>query len=162
MCKAVDAAEYLLNRSVEINGEAILSSPMIQKLLYIAQGHALHTQGVPLFSDNFVAWRCGPALRIVDFVYKRNLAGLLTPSYKPGLEQHERLTLDFVFDKYIDRSLSGVDLRDNLKNITRNSAPWKDIYEDGVEHVINNEEIRRWYSELFGRNVTCILSENAG
>lgn len=73
MCKSIDAAVAMVNRSIEMaksndDRRYYMDSVKLHKLLYIAQCHALSEYNVTLFEEKIEAHRCGPLVRGLDLI----------------------------------------------------------------------------------------------
>ena len=132
----------VVNWMIERNkpNPANLTHLKIQKLLFITQGNHLREFGIPLFDEDFNAWRYGP---IVDKVYQQ-LKGFggneiftkihsHTFAFKSSgpweaataIDEDDDRTLDFLERYWTSYSrMSNLDL---VSMSSRDSGPWRQI-----------------------------------
>ena len=91
MEKLRDVASYISTRYQKEFGKRI-DEMKLHKLLYFAQRESLIQKDIPLFSEKFEAWKYGPVLVPVHYLYKEDMLDAIMP------EESERKFSD-VFDK---------------------------------------------------------------
>ena len=142
---ALQAAETL----VEIGGRAF-SNLQIQKLLYLGQMLYLGENAIPMFNDDFEAWKLGP---VIPAVYQRAkiygsrpVENLFTDDCLPQ-ESPERKMLERVLRELPDKSPW------KLVSITHwDEGAWAQNYTDGgFGSLIPKDDIRNEYARRVER-----------
>ncbi|WP_317643179.1 Panacea domain-containing protein [Bombiscardovia apis] len=122
-----------------------LTNLKVQKLLYYAQGHYLARYGKPLFSEPIQAWAHGP---VVPEVYRemKYSSDDLAPDSDYNWSLIDEDTASFlagIWDTYGQYSAW------KLRNMSHDTAPWKDRFNpDQKSTVIPNEAIRQYFSGI--------------
>lgn len=151
---AQDVARYFLAKQDEDAGDTI-SNLKLQKLCYYAQGLAMATRGEPLFEEPMEAWLHGPVVPDLYRVYRDHGSSAIPPVQDLDLEAFDpadRMLLDDVHSYYGQFSAW------RLRQMTHEEAPWKDAYEEQMNHTISldaltahfNGEIDQAYREKYG------------
>ncbi len=79
---AADVAACIINLACDM--EKPVSNLQLQKLLFFSQcSYLQHTNGIPLFSDQIVAWQYGPVVKSVYRTYSVHGASSITKPIKP-------------------------------------------------------------------------------
>ena len=118
--KALEAANYLLSKTDEEDGETI-SNLKLQKLLYYAQGIHLAKYGKPIFDEPIQAWMHGPVVPAVYHKFKNfGENSIPRPRKAPDFFGKEKVVLDAVYRVYGQFSAW------KLRNFTHDEPPWKD------------------------------------
>lgn len=122
-----------------------LTQMKAMKLLYYAQGVYLAVYNKPLFDDDIVAWKYGPAIQAVHnkYIGKRAITGTISDS---DIADYEELqndapvagVLSAVESAYGDMSAS------ELVKQTHTETPWKVTNQSGV---ISTDVIRSFFKE---------------
>lgn len=155
MYNAIDVANYIINKSIDIN--APVSNLKLQKLLYYVQAAKLVKDGVPMFEDDISAWKYGP---VVESVYHRFkiyantqinekvvcrgidfLSDFLSnDEYDPCefISTEDCIIIDKIIEAYKDHTAM------QLVRKTHNEAPWKDAREKN-EAYISTGAIKAYY-----------------
>lgn len=71
MEKALDVAQYIFDKYLEISGE-VIDEMKLHKLLYFVQRESIAITGKPMFSESFEGWKYGPVCRQVRGSYTRD------------------------------------------------------------------------------------------
>ena len=137
-----DVAKYVLSKTGSI------STMMLQKLVFYCQAWTLAWFHVPLFQNDFEAWKNGPVCRDLFYMHKRNRV----VSQKNIASVHE---LSVSEKKMIDNVLSVYQNEDPewLSRLTHEEQPWKatrgDLPEDAASSaVISKASIGEYYGSL--------------
>lgn len=141
----IHVARFILD---EVGRE--MSTMKLQKLCYFAQGWTLAwTNGLPLFSEDFEAWRKGPVCRDLWKAHSRrfsvsadDLLGERVP-----LERWQANAARAAIEPY--KHLSGV----QLSTLTHKAGPWVDARvglgeEAPSTKVISKDSIQRYFQDL--------------
>ena len=139
----VDVATYILERT------GTMTTMKLQKLAFYAQVQHLVTTGVPLFPENFQAWRGGPVVPELYALHRGKF--LIRPGELEGgdasaLTDPERVLVDSVCAAMGD--MTGAELSER----THLESPWLDAREglapiDPSDTVITQEAMRAYYRE---------------
>ncbi len=141
MCRAIDAAAYILNE------QGRLSCFQLQKLLYCSQAWCLATQNRPLFSEEIRAWEHGPVVFEVARAHRgrRSVVASDIDGDPLAISADDQVVIDAVLEAYGD--LSG----DELADLTHSEDPWKRAF-NGVTGFASNtiplDSISEYYSTL--------------
>lgn len=96
MESVVNVASYIAERYYLTFGE-VISEMKLHKLLYFTQRECLIQKDVPMFAEQFLAWRYGPVMAEIRPLYAR---GLLTDSLSESAQKEYADVFDFVFKQY--------------------------------------------------------------
>lgn len=139
----VDVATYILERT------GTVTTMKLQKLAFYAQVQHLVTTGVPLFPENFQAWRGGPVIPELYALHRGKF--LIRPGELEGgdasaLTDPERVLVDSICAAMGD--MTGAELSER----THLESPWLDAREglapfDPSDAVITQEAMRTYYRE---------------
>ena len=143
MCKCLDVANYFLRSPEYEDPSEAISNMKLQKLMYFAQGHALALLDRPLFPEDFEAWQHGPVIPSLYRMYRHFGSGSITPPDGIDLSRftpEEKELLENVWLTYGGYSAWG------LRNLSHESAPWKNHREDGS--IIPKSEMRSYFLTL--------------
>ena len=138
MIDVVKIASYISERYLREFGERI-DEMKLHKLLYLTQRETIIRTGEPLFDATFHAWRYGPVIPEIRYLYKK---GQL--SQMPSAEEISDFlpVIDYVFHEYAPKR-SFV-----LSNITHGEYSWQHAregyskYEDS-DVEMSLDDIRR-------------------
>lgn len=144
MCMAVDIAKYAISKSIENkNNEAdescYLDFYKLNKLLYLSQCKMLERYNRKLFSDDIYAYRCGPYIRTLEFVF-------VDWEYNPIDKPYEVIKLPQSEVEIVDEILSiyGKKTRHELGEITKNHPPYVEVFNaDSEPSIISTESMSK-------------------
>jgi uncharacterized phage-associated protein len=139
---ARNVADYFLANVNEDAGDNI-TNLKLQKLLYYAQGfHIAMHDGRPLFPESLLAWKHGPVVRSIYFVYNVYRWHAIDPpsdfdnsAYPPEIRE----ILDAVYGTY------GAFSATRLEEMTHGEPPWKKTLQ---ARVIPRDLLRSYFSTL--------------
>ncbi len=134
---ASDIARYFLAKQDPDAGD-LISHLKLQKLCYYAQGVGLAARGEPLFGEPLEAWLHGPVVPELYQQYKLHGNNPIPPVADLAFEEFDaadRMILDDVYTYYAQ--FSGW----RLRQMTHNEAPWKEAYEQDMNHVIGMDAL---------------------
>lgn len=146
MATVYDVAKYILDKY------DAMSAMKLQKLLFYSQAMSLVWDDIPLFEDDFEAWRKGPVCRRLYEAHKGKFmldnSDFLDP-YSPNtqrLTKEQKDTINAVVDSLIDLPAY------RLSQMTHAEAPWKDARGSlpenvSCENVIPKEAMQEYYAE---------------
>ena len=145
MATVFDAAKYILDNY------GSMSAMKLQKLLFYSQAMSLVWDDVPIFEDDFEAWRKGPVCRHLYEAHKGMF--LLQDSdflnaYIPDVSRltgEQKETIDTVVRSLIDLPPY------RLSQMTHSEAPWKDARGGlpdwcNCDHVITKAAMEEYYA----------------
>lgn len=127
-----------------------LTQMKVMKLLYYAQGLTLAAFNEPLFEDEIVAWKYGPAVEEVHQVYsgKRDIVpsdltqgldkDVVADYVKVNNNDNANVVLNTVMEAYGDKSAI------ELMNMTHKETPW---IETPQSEVISKDLIKAYFKE---------------
>lgn len=138
-----DVATYILERMDTI------TTMKLQKLAFYAQVQHLVTTGVPLFPEDFQAWRGGPVVPELYALHRGKFLirpGELSSGDSSALTDAERELIDGVCSAL--GGMTGAELSER----THQESPWLDARagrapSDPSDAVITQEAMRRYYQE---------------
>ena len=119
----------------------------LQKLLYFAQAISLVRNSRPLFAGKMYAWKHGPVVDTVWNEYQGNGRSHLSMDDSFDITSLKLSKKDMkVIEDTIEKmkKYSGVEMRE----ITHSHKPWKDVYEEGKNKVIENQSICEYYKKI--------------
>lgn len=138
----LNISKYVIDKCCN-EGKAI-SNLQLQKILYYMQGMYLAVFNKPLFDDEIIAWKFGPAIPKVYYTYNKYIAddiyercpdifGLLNFSYA---EQQ-------IIDKIIEqkRELSAW----QLVELTHKEEPWRKAYANNISNIITQRSMKKYF-----------------
>ena len=140
--RADEIAAYIIDKSIS-DGNPV-SNLKLQKLLYYVQAASLLRRNEVLFSDDIVAWRYGPVVKIVYNIYKyysRDDINERTGQDHSNIDEESREIIDLVLEK--KAKCSAID----LVEATHNEQPW---IETNLNDVIPISTIREYFSKNEG------------
>lgn len=110
MCKSIDAAITMVNKSVERvertdDRNYYMDYIKLHKLLYIAQCHALDQYHTTLFEEEVEAHRCGPLVKGLDLIPGKCGFDLITWRLDPKTFGTIDMPLTYFRSKAIDEVL---------------------------------------------------------
>jgi uncharacterized phage-associated protein len=120
-----------------------VSNLKMQKLLYYIQGEFLVIKNRQAFFESIYAWKHGPVVPEVYYVYNTYVANVIRK--KPdnfNEKQFENNDIE-IFDKVINYNLdnSAWDLVDK----THRETPWIKNYSDAVNNIIPVEDMKDYF-----------------
>lgn len=122
MASVLDAAKFILNECKRQNGEDLITTWKLQKLVYYSQAWALVWDDKPIFNEKIEAWANGPVVPELYAVhrgeFKISSAGISGNSLKL-LKEHKETIVEVVkfYGNYSPHQLS---------ELTHNEDPWKE------------------------------------
>ncbi|BEU87468.1 DUF4065 domain-containing protein [Selenomonas sp. TAMA-11512] len=146
MATVYDVAKYILDKY------GSMSAMKLQKLIFYSQAMSLVWDDIPLFEDDFEAWRKGPVCRELYNAHKGKFMlddstflepYLVSPS---ALTDDQKETIDAVVRSLIDVTPY------QLSCMTHREAPWKDA-RGGIpdtknsDAIISKESMMEYYAE---------------
>lgn len=149
MCRVADVAkqaiyESLILESTNNDKSFLLDFYKLNKLLYIAQGVMLARYDAPMFQETIYAYKCGPYIEELEFVFFDWNFELIEKNYEDNIElpPHVESVLLEVLCKY------GKYNKQELGLITKNQRPWKEAFLDSDnKHAISLDSIKQYFSE---------------
>ncbi len=135
---ASDVARYLLAKQDADAGDTI-SNLKLQKLCYYAQGLSVAVRGEPLYREPVEAWLHGPVIPALYHEYKEYGSAGIPPVTNVDTEAFDladRMILDDVHAYY--GQFSGW----RLRQMTHEEAPWKDAFEQDMNHEITLDALK--------------------
>jgi uncharacterized phage-associated protein len=134
---ATEIAKYIVQVAHE-NGDGI--TPLkLQKILYYVQGGYLALRGYPVFDEDILAWRHGPAVYSVYVNNKKYGSGEIPPeSIDIPFSEFDKKFIREIYLKYRKYSAA------QLIEMTHSEAPWKDT---GQSDVIETDIIKEFFSK---------------
>lgn len=154
--KALDVARYIINYSNE-QGYGV-SNLKLQKLLYFVQAEflAYSDDKKPCFREEIEAWGFGPVVPCVYQEFKQYGSSniptvkeyfevsenwdVIKRKFREGIiRNRDRERINDIVDGLSDYSAA------YLVNITHHQAPWKKVYEKGMNNIISKKSIREYF-----------------
>ena len=129
-CRAIDLAKYILNFCAKRKHP--ITNAQLQKMLYcIWKDFAKYDDDkIPLFSDDFIAWKFGPTIPEVYFIYSgyggAEIHWSSFRSIELNLTEEEQLLLDSCICKY-----SNFCTVDFIKLFHKKGGAWDQIFDEG-------------------------------
>ena len=133
-------ADYIVKHSLE--KDQLISNLKLQKLLYFVQAQFLVATGRPCFSEDIVAWGCGPVVPESYRVYSKYGSGSI-----PRVEEERRgiiadddkEMINDIVDRLADYSAS------QLTTLSVRQEPWQAVYEHNRQKVISKKSIKEFF-----------------
>ena len=124
MCRAILISEVIINRCIE--DKYPLNTSKLQKILYYMQKEHLKKYNTPIFDEEIIAWKCGPAIKEIDDYFISGKLGFQT-RVEPSivLKESHRYVLDNVLSKYGELSPSFV------MNESQKEVAWQTVWNNG-------------------------------
>jgi len=135
---AVDVAKYIVTKCIKENTP--ITNLQLQKILYYIQRDYLQNVGLGLFPDNFEAWRFGPVVPSVYYVFSRYGSQPITKEYPNiEIEEHDCELIDPIVEK--KRLLNPWDM---VEDVHKTGGAWDQVFKggEGFKSVIPNELIK--------------------
>lgn len=158
MCKAVAAANFIVNQTNMYNNEhpentIYMYAKRLQKLLYFSELRYMEKYNKKLFSDDFEAWPNGPVIRdIYDRfrVYQSGVMDPITLDKDDILNKREKDCISEVLNLTNDMNVF------QLIDISHDErGPWPTCYENRIENgldvtyqVISKESMLNYIHEV--------------
>lgn len=156
MHRACDVANFFIQLAVQGDGD-LQTNLKVNKLLYYAQGHSLARFGKPLFSENIEAWRYGPVIPSIYDKYKvcgRDGIEVVDDSFNVDVFSDEELSLLLdVAREY------GQYTGERLRDMTHREAPWRNVYDPGMNAVITQKSMQEFFASAPLRSFAQSLKE---
>lgn len=147
---------YLIDKSL-LNGRP-LSNISLQKLLYFAQGvHLANRDGLPLFNEDFVAWKFGPVVESVYHEFKIFGNNYIAPdfyqkndfekryiSFTDSLTQDHKACLDVTYKAFGHFSAYELVELTHVKD-----SPWSKAYQEDANNVIKKDDIKNFFLSTY-------------
>lgn len=155
MYGVLDVCRYVINYSAKYGG---ISNLKLQKILYFIQAQFLISKNKACFHERIEAWDFGPVvpkayheykqygamtIPIVGFYFEADSNNLWSVEKKIFdeniISKNDRKTIDYVVDLFANYSAT------SLVDLTHRQDPWKNNYYAGVNCIITNDEIKRYF-----------------
>lgn len=151
---ASEIARYFLAKQEPEAGD-LISHLKLQKLCYYAQGVGMAARGEPMFGEPLEAWLHGPVVPELYRAYKifgNEPIPPVTDLDLGAFDQADKMVLDDVYNYF--GQFSGW----RLRQMTHAEAPWKDAYEQDMNHEISlgaleahfANEVEAGYRDTYG------------
>lgn len=143
MATVVDVAAYILRRC------GTMTTMKLQKLAFYSQAESLTHRGIPLFDEDFQAWRGGPVCYDLYVQHRGKFlirdGELPYPDDDTVLNEDERSIIDRVCDRL--SSMSG----NELSQRTHSERPWVEARGDVApsapcRNIISKTSMRDFYA----------------
>lgn len=151
MCKAVDAAIFLINRIVEhrtdelnkgIDSKYNVDFDSVHKLLYYAQGIMLENSDKSLFVEDIYADISGPCVEGLNYLF--DLIGSEPVTEK--LEEKRTLTPDRrEVLTYVAENFGEIPI-DELIFDSKKHSVYKDVFQENKRVIMSKERIKEFFS----------------
>lgn len=161
--KTIDVARYVLNYAID-KGKPI-NNLVLQKIMYYIQAGFLIEKGIPLFSDNIVAWRFGPVIPSVYDEYKihtndpifEKITSIKSHEFDIETLRFNSIQKEYIpeeifedteielINKIVDSNLKYDAFEISLK--TRAETPWKTAFESGLGTPISCKSIEEYFTD---------------
>lgn len=138
MYNAIKIAKYLIN--LKFTEGSPINNNRVQMLLYLAQGQSYRLYGIPVFEENFYAWKQGPVIPDVYWIY----SGYLNTNIRCRYE----IKLDNITTELLNDLLTRLDNFDNntLQQIVcEKDSPWDKYYNEKQLTVIPKKQIKKYF-----------------
>jgi uncharacterized phage-associated protein len=143
MANIFDFANFFIDLSLH-NEEDPMTNLRLNKLLYFAQGCSFAKRGVPLFCEDFRAWKFGPVVPVVYHEFKKyeaNPIDKVVGTYSPSVFSEDEfdilLNVANEYGKYTSPTLV------DISHIPQ--GPWDIAYRHCVESVIPKSDIKEYF-----------------
>ena len=138
MIKVLDLAKYII-------GSIPVDNLKLQKLLFYSQAVCLVRYEKVAFGDKIEAWMYGPVIPGVYRAFRKYGFDVIPPSHRPVRITDVKIvdSTDMVMKFY--GSMTGAELISE----THSEEPWRQAFQKGPNMEIGNEDIRRYYSNVF-------------
>lgn len=144
-------ARYIINYCNEKGYE--ITNLKLQKLLYFVQAVFLSLLNKPCFKEKIEAWKFGPVVREAYYEFKEYgnreippiteyagteyyFAGKMTPFDSSAICESDKELINKVIDTFGKYSAS------TLVKITHANGPWKEVYAENQNNVIDSEKLK--------------------
>lgn len=153
----LEVCRYVIKYSNE-KGYGV-SNLKLQKLLYFIQAYFLITKGEPCFNEAIEAWEFGPVVPEAYREYKQygstniptmdtflkidktNYWNTTVEKYPPiTIDENSQYCINIVVDKFSPYPAIA------LIELTHDQAPWKSVYEPGMNNEISIDSIREYFN----------------
>jgi len=143
---ANDVADWFINAIDRTAGE-VMTSAMVQKLVYLAQAWYLANKARPMFEDDFEAWATGPVCPAIFDRFEHHDAPILPEIENARTMKGDKLSLLLaVKEQYACYALKGLE-----QIVQEPGGPWHHTRgrlapEASSRSVIAKEAIRKHYA----------------
>lgn len=143
MYDVLDVSRYIITYCNE-KGYPI-SNLKLQKLLYFVQAYFLVTKNEPCFPDEIEAWPWGPVVRKAYFEfnsYGANNIFLFFNDSQMNIMPDDHIRINDVLLKLANLPAY------TLVEITHSQEPWKKVYNQYCNNIIEKESIKQYFSSI--------------
>ena len=143
MYNVLDICQYILYY-YRINDKS-LSNLKLQKILYFLQAEFLVAKNTPCFSEEIMAWGCGPIVPKAYYEY-RIYGGALIPNFNTKNNSY----LFYGDDLSIINEMLKTTINYSptiMTQITLKQTPWKQTYSPYFEREISHKSIKDFFGE---------------
>jgi len=150
-CRSV--ANYIIeeinkyNKHKSVREKVFLSTKRLQKLIYFCEVEYMkRNNGKPLFDDEYYAWKNGPSIPGLYYLFMQYVDGNINPVYEKGeqeLSEDVKIIIDEIL--YATKNLDTVDLT-NISNVS--GSPYDKVFNEDDEHheqLIFKKDICNYY-----------------
>ena len=148
MCVA--AANYIIekvnnyNAGKPLRSQVFMTSKRLQKILFFADVlFMLENNKESMFSDEFYAWPSGPVIPSVYKEFMQYQDGEMQP-HTEGNHAHLSEGMKAVLDRVINHTMT-IDTSELIKTSHVEGGPWRDVYDEANDNVINKTKIYNYY-----------------
>ena len=145
MCKAVDVAQHMINYSQQ--AEVPVDYFMLQKMCYLAQGYSLANNDAPLFREEILAWKCGPAIKEIANAFSMfgdDSIIVEVPDLKP-LSDQDNESISYIVSYCKRNGLKSSD----LISATSQQQIFVDAYNGSSRSIIGQHIIKNYFKLCF-------------
>lgn len=132
MVGVIKVASYIADRYLKDFGERI-GEMKLHKLLYFTQRESLIRKGVPMFEEQFLAWRYGPVMVQIRSAYANDM---LNDMPSEAFVEDNREVFDFVFLNYAPKDAW------SLSYLSHAEFSWKNARRDLLPEQNGNEPLK--------------------
>ena len=126
MKTAMQIAHYVIEKCTK--EEKAISNLQLQKILFYIQKTALQSdKGVPIFNDEFVAWKFGPVIEDVSYTYCVFGAMPIRRIYNEEIEGSIKVLIDPIINK--KRELNPWDM---VEETHKKGGAWDTTFKSGL------------------------------
>lgn len=145
---AIDLANYVIRYANENNKP--ITNLYLQKILYYIQANELVITGEPIFNERIMAWKYGPVIEEVYYVFSPFGSSVINSERIIGetidIEENVKLRINDIIEDKMKKPAW------KLVNDTHIEDPWRNITNNGqnLNIEITVDSIRRFF---YGRDI---------
>ena len=140
MYNAIEIAKYLIN--LKFTEGSPINNNKVQMLLYLVQGQSYRLYGIPVFKENFYAWKQGPVIPDVYWIYSGYLITPIRVKYDITLDERTKRIIEDILnrtDNFDEKTLRNI--------VCEKGSPWA-WFNGTSSEKISKKHLKKYFKSL--------------